>query len=100
MVDKARVDRIVAERRAAIKDDSRRILALYPTTRKERYCATLSPAEVGVLRLVGVGLSNQEIAECLFLSLNTVRDHLKKIHDKCEIEGRARLAIAVTKAEE
>jgi RNA polymerase sigma factor (sigma-70 family) len=55
---------------------------------------TLTPAEFKVFRLLGLGLTNQEIAETLFISPLTVRTHVKRIHAKCDIKGRAKLALA------
>jgi DNA-binding CsgD family transcriptional regulator len=54
---------------------------------------TLSQAEVKVLRLVGLGLSNEEIAKILFISPLTTRTHIKRLHAKLEIKGRAKLAL-------
>jgi len=55
---------------------------------------TLTQAEFKVFRLLGLGLTNQEIAETLFISPLTVRTHVKRIHSKCDIKGRAKLALA------
>jgi RNA polymerase sigma factor (sigma-70 family) len=54
---------------------------------------TLTPAEFKVFRLLGLGLTNQEIADSLYISPLTVRTHVKKLHAKCDIKGRARLAL-------
>ena len=54
---------------------------------------TLTPAEFKVFRLLGLGLTNQEIADSLFISPLTVRTHVKKLHAKCDIKGRAKLAL-------
>ncbi len=54
---------------------------------------TLTQSEFKVFRLLGLGLTNQEIAESLFISPLTVRTHVKRIHAKCDIKGRARLAL-------
>jgi RNA polymerase sigma factor (sigma-70 family) len=54
---------------------------------------TLTPAEFKVFRLLGLGLTNQEIADSLYISPLTVRTHVKKIHAKCDIKGRAKLAL-------
>lgn len=59
---------------------------------------TLTQGEFKVFRLLGLGLSNQEIAETLFISPLTVRTHVKRIHAKCGIEGRAKLALAAYQA--
>ena len=80
--------------RLTVKCLAERAQASLPSAEKPRNCSTLSPAEVEILRLVGLGLTNQEIADAAFISLLTVRTHLKRIYSKCAIEGRARLAIA------
>jgi RNA polymerase sigma factor (sigma-70 family) len=55
---------------------------------------TLTQAEFKVFRLLGLGLSNEEVAQTLFISPLTVRTHVKRIHAKCDIKGRAKLALA------
>jgi hypothetical protein len=47
---------------------------------------------------LGLGLTNQEIAESLYISPLTVRTHVKRIHSKCGIQGRAKLALAAYQA--
>lgn len=42
----------------------------------------LTAREVEVLRLAAQGLSNKEIAEQLFLSVNTVRNHMQRVLNK------------------
>jgi RNA polymerase sigma factor (sigma-70 family) len=55
---------------------------------------TLTQSEFKVFRLLGLGLTNEEIAQSLFISPLTVRTHVKRIHAKCDIKGRAKLALA------
>jgi ATP/maltotriose-dependent transcriptional regulator MalT len=55
----------------------------------------LSEREHSVLRLVSEGLSNQEIARNLFLTVSTVKTHLSKIYAKFHVHTRLQ---AVTKA--
>lgn len=57
----------------------------------------LSNREQEVLRLVAEGLSNQEIGERLFISLHTVKSHLKHLMKKLEVRSRTQ---AVTRARE
>ena len=59
---------------------------------------TLSHSEFKVFRLLGLGLTNQEIAESLHISTLTVRSHMKKIHAKCGIKERTRLALSAYQA--
>jgi len=57
----------------------------------------LSSRELDTLKLVEENLSNQEIAERLFISLNTVKTHIRNILLKLEAENRSK---AVIKARE
>jgi DNA-binding NarL/FixJ family response regulator len=52
----------------------------------------LSERELYVLRLVASGASNQEIAEKLSISINTVKSHLKNILEKLQLENRTQAA--------
>ena len=55
--------------------------------------AGISDKEYAVIQLVAEGLSNQEIADKLFLSLGTVRNYISVILEKLEIRDRTQLAI-------
>ena len=48
----------------------------------------LSSRELEVLQLMAQGLSNQEISERLFVSLNTIKTHSSKIFEKMEVKRR------------
>ncbi|MCI0520965.1 MAG: LuxR C-terminal-related transcriptional regulator [Chloroflexi bacterium] len=48
----------------------------------------LSQRELDVLRLIAEGLSNQEICERLFLALDTVKGHNRRIFNKLQVERR------------
>jgi two-component system, NarL family, response regulator LiaR len=48
----------------------------------------ISPREEEVLRLIAAGHSNQEIADKMFLSLNTVKKHTGSLFRKLEAERR------------
>jgi DNA-binding NarL/FixJ family response regulator len=52
----------------------------------------LTERELFVLRLVASGASNQEIAQKLSISVNTVKSHLKNILDKLQLENRTQAA--------
>jgi pimeloyl-ACP methyl ester carboxylesterase/DNA-binding CsgD family transcriptional regulator len=49
----------------------------------------LSSREVEVLRLLAAGRSNQQIADELVISLNTVRRHVSNVFDKTGVANRA-----------
>ena len=53
----------------------------------------LTPRELDIVRLVGQGLSNKEIAEYLGVSVSTVRTHLNKAYDKLGSASRVELAL-------
>ncbi len=48
----------------------------------------LSTRELEVLQLMAKGLSNKDIADELFLSLNTIKTHCSKIFEKMEVNSR------------
>jgi LuxR family maltose regulon positive regulatory protein len=58
--------------------------------------ASLSAREVEVMRLMAVGLSNQEIADELVVALSTVRSHMKHIYRKLAVQGRVRAVARAT----
>ncbi len=53
----------------------------------------LTPRETDVLRLVGGGLSNAEIATTLFLSEATVKTHLAHVFTKLDLRDRAQAVV-------
>jgi len=57
----------------------------------------LSDRELDTLKLIAEELTNQEIADKLFISLNTVKTHLKNVFLKLEADNRTK---AVDKAKE
>jgi LuxR family maltose regulon positive regulatory protein len=57
----------------------------------------LSERELEILRLIAAGRSNPEIAELLFLSLNTVKWHAKNLYGKLSVGSRIE---AVARAQE
>lgn len=57
----------------------------------------LSSRELDTLKLVAENLTYQEIADKLFISLNTVKTHLKNIYLKLEVDSRTK---AIAKAKE
>jgi len=57
----------------------------------------LSERELEILELLGRGMSNQQIAEELFLSLGTVKWHTSNIYSKMEVKSRAQ-AVALARS--
>ncbi len=48
----------------------------------------LSERELEVLRFIAAGLSNNKIMEELFISLSTVKTHLRNIYSKLNVNSR------------
>ena len=55
--------------------------------------ADLTPREIEVLRYVGQGLTNQQIADELRISVRTVHAHIRSLLDKLDLANRTRLAL-------
>lgn len=53
----------------------------------------LTPREIEVLRLLTTGAGNEEIAEKLHISQNTVKTHIKHLLEKTGFSSRTQLAI-------
>lgn len=53
----------------------------------------LTERELEVLRLIGEGLTNQEIAETLFIGIKTVKTHVSNILSKLGVNDRTQAAI-------
>jgi len=55
---------------------------------KELVKLGLSKRELEVLQLMAEGLTNQEIASRLFVSLNTIKTHSSKLFEKMDVKRR------------
>jgi DNA-binding NarL/FixJ family response regulator len=75
-----------------------RVLAAYrnsapPQEDVAERVSTLSAREVEVLRLVGRGATNQEIADTLVITEATVKSHIGHILDKLDLRDRAAMIV-------
>jgi LuxR family maltose regulon positive regulatory protein len=59
-----------------------------PVGNSEMLVEALSERELAVLKLIGVGLSNREIAEKLFIEIGTVKTHVNNIYSKLNVHSR------------
>jgi ATP/maltotriose-dependent transcriptional regulator MalT len=57
----------------------------------------ISKREYEVLALLGTGMSNQEIADTLFISQNTVKTHTSRLFEKLDVKNRTQ---AILKSKE
>jgi NarL family two-component system response regulator LiaR len=54
---------------------------------------TLTEREMEVLKEIGKGKTNKEIAETLFIGIKTVKTHVSNILSKLELEDRTKVAV-------
>jgi DNA-binding NarL/FixJ family response regulator len=57
----------------------------------------LSAREIEIIRLISQGLSNQEIAQVLHISENTIKSHNKEIFAKLDVHNRVEAVVAAKK---
>jgi LuxR family maltose regulon positive regulatory protein len=76
----------------AFETDARRTAGEKPPPPAQPLIEPLSERELEVLRLVAEGLSNQEIADRLFISVGTVKTHVHNILGKLDVRGRTQAA--------
>jgi LuxR family maltose regulon positive regulatory protein len=79
---------------------AKKILSVYKANAPPKIEGLMDPIserELEVLYLIAAGLSNREIAEKLFISLNTVKTHTKNINSELDVNSRIQ---AVARAKE
>jgi len=59
----------------------------------------LSERELEVLKLIADGRENSEIAEELFISVQTVKNHVSSLLAKLEVDNRLQAAVAAVRAD-
>jgi two-component system, NarL family, nitrate/nitrite response regulator NarL len=64
-----------------------------PTSTRERERSPLSQREREIVALVAQGFKNKEMAEKMFISEQTVKNHLHNIFDKLGVSDRLELAL-------
>jgi len=87
---KPKTQTIIVEKEVYIKPEEEFVL-----NEAELEKLAISKRELEVLELMAKGMSNQEIAERLFVSLNTIKTHSGKIFEKLDVKRRTQ---AVEKA--
>jgi len=73
-------------------------LAKRAEERNQYPAPTLTSRELEVLRLVARGMSNREIADDLFISENTVKNHVRNILEKLHLHSRMEAVIYAVRA--
>jgi NarL family two-component system response regulator LiaR len=67
---------------------ARKLIGLFQQSEPDSNAYGLSEREQEVLRLLSDGLQYKEIAESLFISSNTVKNHLKSIYKKLHVQNK------------
>jgi LuxR family transcriptional regulator, maltose regulon positive regulatory protein len=60
---------------------------------------SLSDRELEVLRYIAAGLSNKKITEELFISISTVKTHLRNIYSKLDVNSRTQATVKAKELE-
>lgn len=77
-----KVETIVVEKQVFVNNTD------FVLDKKELDKLNLSRRELDVLELMAKGMSNQEIANRLFVSLNTIKTHTKNLFEKLDVNRR------------
>ena len=81
--------------RSSMESSVTKILLEQITRNRQGQGAVLSKREREVLRLVGKGMTNNEIADKLHISTRTVKFHVSAIFGKLEVKNRTEAALLV-----
>lgn len=68
------------------------------TANPQEAFSDLTNRELEILRLIGQGRSNAEIAEALIISVKTVRNHVSNIFSKLQVADRTQAALRAREA--
>jgi len=82
------IERVVAGERVGFDVD--------PTSRTTPRLVDLSDRESEVLALIAKGLTNAQIADELYLSIETVKTYVKRLYAKLDVHNRAQAAVAAS----
>jgi NarL family two-component system response regulator LiaR len=88
-LSKPKIERVIVEKEVFVSAEN------FELNQAELDKSGLSKRELEVLELMAEGLSNQEIAGRLFVSLNTIKTHSSKLFEKLDVKRRTQ---AVEKA--
>ncbi len=67
---------------------------------EKKYGTNLTDREKEIIPLLCAGQTNEQIAKKIFLSINTVKFHIKSIYDKLQVNTRSQLILAMMRSPE
>jgi LuxR family maltose regulon positive regulatory protein len=73
---------------AVFEAEKRKSVGKSPLPPTQPLIEPLSQRELEILHLIAQGLSNRQIGERLFLALDTIKGHNRKIFDKLQVQSR------------
>jgi two-component system NarL family response regulator len=79
LISPSMASKLLSEFNALVQQSEERHRSLLPS---------LTEREIDVLKLVAKGLSNREISEELYISENTVKNHVRNILEKLHLHSR------------
>ena len=82
------IERVVAGERVGFETDA--------SGRPAARVVDLSDRESEVLALIAKGLTNAQIADELYLSIETVKTYVKRLYAKLDVHNRAQAAVAAS----
>jgi DNA-binding NarL/FixJ family response regulator len=82
------IERVMAGERVGLEAEH--------STRPALRVVDLSDRESEVLALIAKGLTNAQIAEELYLSIETVKTYVKRLYAKLDVHNRAQAAVAAS----
>ena len=82
------IERVASGERVGLDSVSRR--------REQRSHSELSMREREVLALVALGMTNREVADELYLSVDTVKTYVKRLYSKMGVSNRTQAALRAT----
>lgn len=82
-LSKPKVETVVIEKEIIVQKN-----LAFSVNQNELEKRKISKRELEVLELMAEGLSNQEIASRLFVSLNTIKTHSSNLFDKLDVKRR------------
>lgn len=69
-------------------EQTQQVSPAFSSNEKSILAFNISQRELEVLQLMADGLSNQQIADALFISLNTVKTHTSNVFSKLDVQRR------------